>query len=114
MRTPTGCYVSTSRKAPTCASMTPPGSRRSPRNSTIGRARRWAGTPQPGYSSRRRRGSSLNHVSELIAAGTEDVCLSADDAAELAELLRFWHDWLTGEDTDLLAASLDRMPDGPD
>ncbi len=53
-------------------------------------------------------------MSELIAAGTEDVCLSADDAAELAELLRFWHDWLTGEDTDLLAASLDRMPDGPD
>lgn len=40
--------------------------------------------------------------------------MPADDAAELADLLRFWHDWLTGEDTDLLAASLARMPGGPD
>jgi hypothetical protein len=47
-------------------------------------------------------------------AGAEDARLSADDAAELADLLRFWHDWLIGEDTDLLAASLQRMPDGPD
>jgi hypothetical protein len=53
-------------------------------------------------------------VPEEIAAAAEDVRVSADEAAELAELLRFWHDWLTGEDTDLLAASLDRMPEGPD
>lgn len=51
---------------------------------------------------------------EETTVGAEDVRLSADDAAELAELLRFWHDWLTSEDTDLLATSLERMPDGPD
>jgi hypothetical protein len=41
-----------------------------------------------------------------------DVRLTADDAAELAELLRFLHDWLAGsEDNDTLAASLQRFPD---
>jgi hypothetical protein len=53
-------------------------------------------------------------VIEEAAADAEEVRLSADDAAELADLLRIWHGWLTGEDTDLLAASLERMPEGPD
>jgi hypothetical protein len=53
-------------------------------------------------------------VIEEAAAEADEVRLSADDAAELADLLRFWHDWLTSEDTDLLAASLQRMPEGPD
>ena len=45
-------------------------------------------------------------------AATTEVVLTGADAHELAELLVFVHDWLTtSQDSDLLAASLDRFPD---
>lgn len=41
-----------------------------------------------------------------------DVRLTAADAHELADLLVFLHEWLTGSaDSDGLAASLDRFPE---
>jgi len=38
-----------------------------------------------------------------------EVRLAATDAAELADFLAFLGEWLTSEDTDLLAASLNRF-----
>jgi hypothetical protein len=44
-------------------------------------------------------------------AATTEVLLTAADARELADLLVFVCDWLTtSQDSDLLAASLDRFP----
>lgn len=45
-------------------------------------------------------------------AASTDVRLTTADAHELADLLRFLHDWLAGsEDSELLSASLQRFPD---
>jgi hypothetical protein len=38
-----------------------------------------------------------------------DPSLDPDDVTELGEMLEFLHDWLTGPDTELLAASLRRF-----
>lgn len=44
-------------------------------------------------------------------AATTEVVLTGADAHELADLLVFVRDWLTtSQDSDLLAASLDRFP----
>jgi len=52
----------------------------------------------------------LSRMADQSAAATH-VRLAADDARELADLLGFLRDWLTrSEDSDLLAASLDRFP----
>lgn len=49
-------------------------------------------------------------MSDQPAAATE-VRLAVTDAAELADLLVFLRDWLTSsEDSEALAASLDRFP----
>jgi hypothetical protein len=50
-------------------------------------------------------------MSEQPAAATE-ARLTGVDARELADVLVFLREWLTtSEDSDLLAASLDRFPD---